>query len=90
MMDTQRQDISDATARVLAVQDDLVTIETLEGVERSPLIKNEVVLVCPSPDDGQAGQERLKAEVLRIEGNTAVAQVFENKILCLRHVPILP
>jgi V/A-type H+-transporting ATPase subunit A len=78
MMDTQRQEISDATARVLAVQDDLVTIESVDGVERSPLIKNEVVLVCPSPDDGQMRQERLKAEVLRVEGNTAVVQVFEN------------
>ena len=69
MMDTQRQEISEATARVLAVQDDLVTIESLAGADGSPLIKNEVVLICPSPDAGQTQQERLKAEVLRVEGN---------------------
>ena len=66
------------TARVLAVQDDLVTIEgimTEDGL--SALKKNEVVYICPTRKD-HGRQERLKAEVLRINGNTADAQVFEN------------
>jgi len=72
--------VPEATARVRAVQDDLVTIESADGDARRPLMKNEVVLICPSPRPGHAGtgQERLKAEVLRVKGNTAVAQVFEN------------
>ncbi|RLA21536.1 MAG: V-type ATP synthase subunit A [Gammaproteobacteria bacterium] len=71
------QDIT-FTARVLAVQDDLVTIEgimTENGL--SALKKNEVVYICPPPKDNNR-QEKLKAEVLRINGNTADAQVFEN------------
>ncbi len=67
-----------ASARVIAVQDDLVVIESLnDGDETMPLIKNEVVYVCPRP---QAGQEReqLKAEILRVDRGTAVAQVFED------------
>ncbi len=61
----------DATARVVAVQDDLVVIESLD--ENTPIVKNEVVFVCPPDSD-----ERLKGEVLRVDGNTAVAQVFED------------
>lgn len=68
------------TARVSSVQDDLVTIETLMTDEGpAPIMKNEVVYICPTrKEDGR--QERLKAEVLRINGNTADAQVFENTI----------
>ncbi len=67
-----------ATARVIAVQEDLVSIETLAGPEgRRPLVKNEVIYICPRPDPGER-QERLKGEVLRIHGDTAVAQVFES------------
>ena len=59
--------------RVVAVQEGLVTIE----VEDSPdaegvLMKNEVVLICPRGTD-----QKLRAEVLRVRGNTAEAQVFE-------------
>ena len=67
------------TARVLAVQDDLVTIEgimTEDGL--SPLKKNEVVYILPTRKEEHGRQEKLKAEVLRINGNTADAQVFEN------------
>ena len=66
------------TARVSSVQDDLVTIETLMTDEGpAPLKKNEVIYICPTrKEDGR--QERLKAEILRINGNTADAQVFEN------------
>ena len=62
------------SAQVIAVQDDLVV---LESVGDTPIVKNEVVYVCPqSPNNGN--QERLKGEVLRVTGNTAIAQVFED------------
>ena len=68
------------TARVSSVQDDLVTIETLmTDAGPAPIMKNEVIYICPTrKEDGR--QERLKAEVLRINGNMADAQVFENTI----------
>ena len=62
------------SAQVIAVQDDLIV---LESVGETPIVKNEVVYVCPRPH-GDAMQERLKAEVLRVSDNTAVAQVFED------------
>jgi len=55
------------TAWVVAVQESLVTIE-VRGV---PIRKNEVGYIC-------VGNERLMAEVLRIQGNTADMQVFED------------
>lgn len=71
-------DNTNTVARVISVQDDLVVLEAAgRGDDVRPLIKNEVVYVCPTPRDG-ARAERLKSEILRIDGNTAVAQVFEN------------
>ncbi len=64
------------TARVIAVQDDIVSIESLEGGSK-PLTKNEVVYIIPSRSTVRH-TERLKAEILRIQGNTADAQVFES------------
>ncbi|MFK5950410.1 MAG: V-type ATP synthase subunit A [Methylococcales bacterium] len=64
------------TARVIAVQDDIVSIESLDGVSK-PLTKNEVVYIIPSRSSVRH-TERLKAEILRIQGNTADAQVFES------------
>ena len=64
-----------AGAKVVAVQDDIVTIEALPGGRA--LMQNEVVYVLPRPSHGSY-QERLKAEVLRINGHTADAQVFES------------
>ncbi|NVK42329.1 MAG: V-type ATP synthase subunit A [Oceanospirillaceae bacterium] len=61
------------SARVSAVQEDIVRIEALDGAQ---LMKNEVVLVCPGGES--AGRERLKAEVLRVRGRMADIQVFEN------------
>ncbi len=59
--------------RVVAVQEGLVTIEVEEGTDTAAvLMKNEVVLICPRGTD-----QRLRAEVLRVRGNTAEAQVFE-------------
>lgn len=63
-------------ARVVAVQDDLVTM-AMDPSKPRPILKNEVVYVCPRRLDGDR-QARLKAEVLRVQGNTADAQVFES------------
>lgn len=67
-----------ATARIVAVQDDIVSIESIEG-SQTPLTKNEVVYILPSRSNTQH-TERLKAEVLRIQGNTADAQVYESTL----------
>ena len=53
--------------RVVVVRQDLVTIETGDG----PIMKNEVGYIC-------VGEERLKAEVLRVHETTADMQVFED------------
>jgi V/A-type H+-transporting ATPase subunit A len=59
--------------RVVAVQEGLVTIEVEDTSDaEAVLMKNEVVLICPRGTD-----QRLRAEVLRVRGNTAEAQVFE-------------
>ena len=68
------------TARVAGVRDDIVTIR-LEADEKGtlfPLVKNEVVYICPirTPEDGR--QEFLQAEVLRVRHGEADVQVFEN------------
>ena len=54
-------------ARVLAVRESLVTIDTGGDAIR----KNEVGFIL-------VGEERLMAEVLRIQGDTADMQVFED------------
>jgi V/A-type H+-transporting ATPase subunit A len=64
------------TARVVAVQDDLVTI-AMAVTNPRPILKNEVVYICPQRGEGDR-PERLKAEVLRVHGTTADAQVFES------------
>ncbi len=59
--------------RVVAVQEGLVTIEVEEVADAAAVLtKNEVVLICPRGTD-----QKLRAEVLRIRGHTAEAQVFE-------------
>ena len=68
---------SGSVARVVAVQDDLVVFESASAEDAAAIVKNEVVYVCPAPRAGET-EERLKGEVLRIEGNTAVAQIFED------------
>ena len=69
-----------ATARVVAVQDDLVKIEALTDADGKPadLMKNELIYICPAGLNALGEQERLKAEVLRVQGNTADAQVYES------------
>jgi len=56
-----------ATARVMAVRESLVNIDT----GGKAIKKNEVGFIC-------VGEERLRAEVLRVHGNTADMQVFED------------
>jgi len=69
-----------ATARIVAVQDDLVQIELITGTDGQigALIKNEVIYILPSALNEEGRQEKLKAEVLRVRGNSADAQVFES------------
>ncbi len=66
------------TARITAVQDDIVSIESLPESQK-PLTKNEVVYILPSRSKTDYA-ERLKAEVLRIKGDTADAQVYESTL----------
>ena len=54
-------------APVIGVQESLVTID----VSRIPVMKNEVGYIL-------VGDERLKAEVLRVQGDSADMQVFED------------
>ena len=63
-------------ARVVAVQEDLVTIKMAESHPR-PIVKNEVVYICPQRQS-EGRTEKLKAEVLRVRGQEADAQVFES------------
>ena len=67
------------TAEVVAVQDDLVSIETTSP--KSALVKNEVVYIVPRAGQ-RTGQreEHLKAEILRVRGKTAEAQVYESTV----------
>jgi V/A-type H+-transporting ATPase subunit A len=64
------------TARIVAVQDDLVTFQMADSQPR-PMLKNEVVYICPQRQTGDR-EEKLKAEVLRVRGNLADAQVYES------------
>mgnify|MGYP000730862448 CR=1 FL=1 len=69
-----------ASARIVAVQDDLVQIEAQQDASGNPavLVKNEVVYICPGSLNQRGEQERLKAEVLRVRGLNADAQVYES------------
>jgi V/A-type H+/Na+-transporting ATPase subunit A len=65
-----------AGAQIVAVQADLVTIKTT-GANPKPLIKNEVVYIVARRQP-EKYTERLKAELLRVRGTEADAQVFES------------
>ncbi len=69
-----------ATARVVSVQEGLVQIEAKPDAEGHPgqLVKNEVVFILPTRLGPGGRQERLKAEVLRVRGDTADVQVYES------------
>lgn len=68
------------SARVVAVQDDLVSIEQVADDQGNlrPLMKNEVIYILPGRKTRDGRQEWLKAEVLRVHGNRADAQVYES------------
>ncbi len=55
-------------ARIVGVRESLVLIEVDED---TPIVKNEIGHIC-------VGDERLKAEVLRVRGRVADMQVFED------------
>ncbi|ACK67193.1 H+transporting two-sector ATPase alpha/beta subunit central region [Rippkaea orientalis PCC 8801] len=63
-------------ARVVAVQEDLVTIK-MADTNPKPIIKNEVIYICPQRKSN-GRQEKLKAEILRVRGQEADAQVYES------------
>ncbi len=77
---TDEAGAGEVRARVVAVQDDLVEIEVGAAADGTSgrLLKNEVVYILPSRPGADGRQERLKAEVLRVRGNTADAQVYES------------
>lgn len=66
-----------ALARVVAVHEDLVTIEVAAD-GGAPLRKNEIVYVRPAARQADGQPVRLKAEVLTVRGRVAVAQVFDS------------
>ena len=61
------------TARISAVQEDIVRLR-LTDPENQRLLKNEVVYIRPRREP----EARLKAEVLRVTGDEADAQVYES------------
>ncbi len=69
-----------ASASVVAVSDDVITVETNTSSGSAnvrPLVKNEVVYICPRTA-GDEKQVKLKAEVLRVRGKRADVQVYED------------
>ncbi|MCG6863337.1 MAG: V-type ATP synthase subunit A, partial [Chromatiaceae bacterium] len=77
--DTPVTDPDHRPARVVAVQDGLVTIEAGSAGGRDlPLVKNEVAFILPRRAAAEGRQERLEAEVLRVRGREADLQVFED------------
>jgi len=66
-------------ARVVAVQESLVTIRAgREDGRMLPLKKNEVIYIEPGRPGIEGRREKLKAEVLRVRGDFADAQVYED------------
>lgn len=68
-----------APAKIVSVQESLVTMEAgwIDG-RRVPMLKNEVVYIVPRRKGEQKHSEKLKAEILRLKGNFADVQVFED------------
>ncbi len=67
---------------VTGVQDDIVEVSlTKYGIDKKvQLIKNEVIYILPSKKGEKGRQEKLQAEILRVQGNKADAQVYEDTI----------
>jgi V/A-type H+-transporting ATPase subunit A len=79
-MTAQTSSVQTATARVVSVQEGLVKIQANQDAAGVPgqLVKNEVVFILPTRPAPGGRQERLKAEVLRVRGDTADVQVYES------------
>ena len=75
-MSIESQNKAAATAKVVAVNGDVLTIEVAD--KDSSLVKNEVVYVSPNRRQNESVDEMLMAEVLRVRGSTADIQVFED------------
>lgn len=66
-------------ARVVSVQESLVTVEAGElNGKAVPLLKNEVIYILPRRSRSTRHTEKLKAEILRVKGRYADAQVYED------------
>jgi V/A-type H+-transporting ATPase subunit A len=78
--DSSVDSLEESPAKVVSIQESLATIEAgWRKGKRIPLMKNEVVYIEPRRSNGKGQeQEKLKAEVLRIRGNLADIQVFED------------
>ncbi|XSG83854.1 MAG: V-type ATP synthase subunit A [Methylohalobius sp. ZOD2] len=74
-----KKEAVETPARVVSVQESLITLEAGQAQGRSrPIMKNEVVFIRPSREDSHGRSERLMAEILRVRGRRAEAQVFED------------
>ncbi|MFC0219486.1 V/A-type H+-transporting ATPase subunit A [Pseudochelatococcus lubricantis] len=67
--------VATPTATVVAVQEDIIRLR-LNDPDEGRLVKNEVIYIRPA----RAPDQRLKGEVLRVQGDTADAQVFESTV----------
>jgi V/A-type H+/Na+-transporting ATPase subunit A len=78
-LEAEAEMMPDTPARVVSVQESLVSIEAgWKDGRRMSLTKNEVVYIEPLRNTGEGFQERLKSEVLRVRGVRADIQVFED------------
>ncbi|MBK5964998.1 V-type ATP synthase subunit A [Thiocystis minor] len=69
----------DSPARIVSIQESLATIEAgWKDGARLPLKKNEVVFILPERTGPDGRHEELKSEILRIRGDLADIQVFED------------
>ncbi len=68
-----------ASLSVIGVQENIVTINISTNNETvTSLMRNEVVYIFPTKKNSAGKQEKLKGEVLRIMGETADVQVYED------------
>ena len=68
-----------ASLSVIGVQENIVTINIPQTNEiDTSLMRNEVVYICPAKKNSNGKQEKLKGEVLRVMGETADVQVYED------------
>ena len=68
-----------ASLSVIGVQENIVTIKIPQTNEiDTSLMRNEVVYICPAKKNSNGKQEKLKGEVLRVMGETADVQVYED------------